>query len=47
METGYCQRVLVLDRFQAEADQGNGVPEHGGALAVSLGLAMQTVQLVP
>lgn len=34
---GYSQRALVLDRFEAEADQGDGVAEHGDALAVSLG----------
>ena len=46
-KAGYSQRVLVLGQFQAEADQGKGVAEHGNDLAVSLGLAVQTVQLVP
>ena len=43
----YSQRVLVLDQFEGQTDQGYGVAEHGHGLAVSLGPAVQTVQLVP
>lgn len=44
---GYSRGVLVLDQAQAQADQGDGVPQQGHTLAVSLGSPMQTVELVP
>ena len=46
-DDGYSRRVLVLDQFESEADQSDGVAEHGDALAVALGPAVQPVQLVP
>ena len=41
----YSRRVLVLDKFQGNTGQGDGIAEHVYALAVPLGLPDQAVQL--
>ena len=43
----YSQHLLALNQPQAQADQGQGIPQHPQAFAVPLGTPLQPLQLVP